>query len=137
MEKPKLVTIAGANQKPVTNEIKATPETKLKSPVAAKPANQGLTQREAVYNEVMRLVREEKITVADKQSVKPLLNETHIKKICTALVAGFQSKKIVLKDTESNKMKLADTKAIELYCLGLLNNWLRRDKRLNGVGILK
>ena len=143
MEKPKLVSVAGANTKPAPIENKVTAEVKSNAPVPAQtPSNknqglQGLTQREAVYNEVMRLIREEKITVSDKQPVKAFLNETHIKKICTALVSGFQTKKIVLKDTESNKKKLADAKAIELYCLGLLNNWLRRDKRLNGVGVAK
>lgn len=99
-----------------------------------KSASQEMPQREAVYIEVMRLIREEKISVGEKQPVKPLLNETHIKKICVALVGGFQAKKIALKDTESNRQKLADAKVMELYCLGLLNNWLRRDKRLNGVG---
>lgn len=118
MEKPKLV---GVNQEAKGQEKPRKQET------------QGLTQREAVYIEVMRVIREEKIAVADKQPVKPLLNDTHIKKICTALVAGFQAKKIVLKETEANKKKLADAKVMELYCVGLLNNWLRRDPRLNGT----
>lgn len=128
-QKPKLVPGGVSSETPVMEKIKTTPEKKNES--------QGLTQREAVYIEVMRLVREEKIAVTSKQPVKPLLNETHIKKICTALVSGFQNKKITLKDNESNKKKLIDSKAMELYCIGLLNNWLRRDKRLNGIGIEK
>lgn len=140
-QKPKLVPGGVQNETPVMDKIKATLEKKPEAPaqVAAekKQESQGLTQREAVYIEVMRLVREEKIVVADKQPIKPLLNETHIKKICVALIAGFQAKKIALKDTESNNKKLSDAKAMELYCLGLLNNWLRRDQRLNGVGIQK
>lgn len=140
-QKPKLVDVK-KSETPVADAIKAQLEKKpsvetKEQTLPAKQESQGLTQREAVYIEVMRLVREEKIVVVDRQSVKPLLNETHIKKICTALVTGFQSKKIALKDTESNKRKVTDTKAMELYCLGLLNNWLRRDKRLNGVGIQK
>ncbi len=140
-QKPKLVPGGAQSETPVTDKIKATSDKKSEAAPQAvsekKQESQGMTQREAVYVEVMRLVREEKIAVSDKQPVKPLLNETHTKKICVALVAGFQAKKIALKDTESNKNKLADAKAMELYCLGLLNNWLRRDKRLNGVGIEK
>lgn len=140
-QKPKLVPGGAQSETPVMDKIKATlekkPEATAQVAAEKKQESQGLTQREAVFIEVMRVVREEKIAVTDKQPVKPLLNETHIKKICVALVAGFQAKKIVLKDTESNKKKLADAKAMELYSLGLLNNWLRRDKRLNGVGIQK
>lgn len=140
-QKPKLVAGGAQSETSVTDKIKATldkkPEAVAQATSVKKQESQGVTQREAVYIEVMRLVRDEKIVVSDKQPVKPLLNETHIKKICAALVSGFQGKKIALKDTESNKKKLTDAKAMELYCLGLLNNWLRRDKRLNGVGIEK
>lgn len=140
-EKPKLVPGGSQSETPVMDKIKATlvKKSEASAQIAAekKQDSQGLTQREAVYIEVMRVIQGEKITVAEKQAVKPLLNETHIKKICVALVAGFQAKKIALKDTESNKKKLSDAKAMELYCLGLLNNWLRRDQRLNGVGIQK
>ncbi len=140
-QKPKLVD-AKKSETPVTDAIKAQLEKKPSVEakdlaLPTKQETQGLTQREAVYIEVMRVVREEKIVVGEKQAIKPLLNETHIKKICTALVAGFQAKKIALKDTDSNRQKLADVKSMELYCLGLLNNWLRRDKRLNGVGETK
>lgn len=123
-QKPKLVGGSGAQETAKQVEAKTSTPAQPQLP----------TQREAVYNEVMRVVREEKISVVSGQPVKPSLNETHIKKVCAALVAGFKAKKIALKETESNKKKLSDDKAMELYCLGLLNNWLRRDKRLNGVG---
>ncbi len=136
-QKPKLVPGGAQSETPVTDKIKATlekkPEAAMSTADEKKKESQGLTQREAVYNEVMRVIREEKIVVAEKQPVKPLLNETHVKKICGALAAGFQSKKIALKDTEANKQKLTDAKLMELYCLGLVNNWLRRDERLNGT----
>lgn len=139
MDKQKAKLVPGGAQSDSTMADKSQAMLEKKPEVTAekKQELQGLTQREAVYVEVMRVVREEKIAVADKQPVKPLLNETHIKKICVALVTGFQAKKIALKDTESNKKKLSDAKAMELYSLGLLNNWLRRDNRLNGVGIQK
>ncbi len=137
-QKPKLVD-SKKTDTPVMDQIKATLEKKpsqgdLATPRAdSKPSGDVLTQREAVYVEVMRVVREEKIAVGEGQAVKPLLSEPQIKKICSALVVGFQAKKIALKDTPSNKQKLADPKLMDLYCLGLLNNWLRRDKRLNGT----
>ena len=123
-QKPKLVGSIAAQE--TAKQVEA------KTSTLAQP--QLSTQREAVYNELMRKIREEKISVASNQLVKPFLNESHVKKICAALVSGFKAKKIALKETESNKKKLSDDKAMELYCLGLLNNWLRRDKRLNGVG---
>lgn len=134
MEKQKPKLVQGSVQENKTADAKPA---QASPAAAAKKEAQGMTQREAVYVEVMRSVREDKIVVAEKQAIKPLLNEAHFKRICAALVAGFQAKKIALKDTESNKQKLADVKALELYCLGLLNNWLRRDNRLNGVGIEK
>lgn len=140
-QKPKLVDVK-KNEATAAGESKLQSENKLatgakEATTAAKPDSQILTQREAVYIEVMRVAREEKIAFTEKQALKPLLNEAQIKKICVALVAGFQAKKISLKDTESNRQKLADAKVMELYCLGLLNNWLQRDKRLNGVGTEK
>lgn len=133
MEKPKLVGGAQENKAVTEGKKIDAPKVEAKAPAkTTKPEVQGITQREAVFTEVMRVIREEKITFNEKQPVKLLLNETHIKKICVALVGGFQAKKIALKDTEANKQKLGDAKLMELYCLGLLNNWLRRDKRLNG-----
>ena len=135
MEKPKLVQGVAQENKINTN-AKKVEASKVETKVPAKSSkseSQGITQREAVFVEVMRAIREEKIIFTDGQAVKPLLNETHIKRICAALVASFQSKKIALKETEANKQKLTDSKLMGLYCLGLLNNWLRRDARLNGT----
>lgn len=125
MEKPKLIQGGAQQQDQSKNETK-----KPTAPVTT--AVQFLTQREAVFLEIMQIIKDEKITVAANQAVKPLLNETHLKKICTNLEKGFQNKKIALKDTASNKKKLEDPKLMEVYCLGLINNWLRRDARLSG-----
>jgi CMP-N-acetylneuraminic acid synthetase len=135
MEKPKLVQ-GVAQENKINTDAKKVEASKVETKVitkSPKAESQGMTQREAVFVEVMRTIRDEKIVFTDGQSVKPLLNETQIKRICAALVASFQSKKVILKDTESNNQKLKDSKLMELYCLGLLNNWLRRDARLNGT----
>lgn len=114
-------------QKPIVQVPKPTTEVK-------KSDSQLLTQREAVFQEVMKVLKQEKITLASKQAAKTVLKETHIKSVVAALSVGFKSKAIALKDTESNKKKISDAKALEAYVIGLLNNWLRRDDRLNGNG---
>jgi hypothetical protein len=48
------------------------------------------------------------------------------------LAEGFKAGRIELKDTESNRAKLADDAKLNAYCSGLQSNWLRKDKRLNG-----
>lgn len=48
------------------------------------------------------------------------------------LVEGFKSGTVALKDTPSNREKLADDSKLRSYCSGLQSNWLRKDKRLNG-----
>lgn len=48
------------------------------------------------------------------------------------LVEGFKAGKIALKDTPSNREKLADDAKLRSYCSGLQSNWLRKDERLNG-----
>lgn len=134
MDKPKLVQ--------GTQDNKGKVETK-KSDVAkvnvsgislkeAVPANQ-ISQREAVFLEVMKVVRDEKIVIGESQSFKSLITENQFKKIYSALMEGFRTSKIALKATDGNKQKLADNKRLEIYVIGLVNNWMRRDKRLNGT----
>lgn len=125
MEKPKLVQGGVKQQDQSKNETN-------KSTAPASTAVKFITQREAVFLEVMQIIKDEKITIPANQPVKPLLTEAHLKKICANLAKGFQIKKIALKETDSNMKKLNDPKKMEVYCLGLVNNWLRRDVRLSG-----
>lgn len=97
----------------------------------------GPTQREAVYEEIMRVMQDNQIPYDPTQPVKPLLNEEMTKTICSELVSRFLSGAITLKPTESNQKKLSDVKLMELYVVGLVNNWLKRDRRLNGKGEAK
>lgn len=95
-------------------------------------ADNQLTQREGVYQEVMRVVRECSINYDPAQPIKPVLSEDALKSVYAGLANRFVSGEIPLKATESNQKKLADPKLLETYIIGLVNNWLRRDKRLNG-----
>ena len=139
MEKPKLIQSNIQEVKSTADHEKnAFLKVDTKSlPKQIKTHQTALTQKEAVYLDVMRIVREEKIVIQDKQTLKSILSDSQVKKICDSLVIGFQQKKITLKETEGNKKKLADSKLLSIYCLGLLNNWLRRDKRLNGTLAIK
>ena len=114
-------------QKPPVLPVKPAQEAK-------KPESTVLTQREAVFQEVSKILKQEKIVLQPKQPVKAVLKENHIKVIIAAIAAGFKSGAIDLKNTDSNKKKLADAKQMESYVIGLINNWLRRDNRLNGAG---
>lgn len=90
------------------------------------------TQREAVYGEVMRVLKEDKVTFDGTSSVKPHLTEERLKRIYEGLAQGFRAKKIALKDTPSNQKKIAESNLLQAYIVGLVNNWLRRDSRLSG-----
>jgi hypothetical protein len=92
----------------------------------------GLSQREGVFQEVTRVLQEESIPHDPDVPVKPLLNEGAFKKIYSALIAGFQERRIYMKETENNRKKLEEPKLLEVYVVGLVNNWLKRDNRLNG-----
>jgi len=92
-----------------------------------------ITQREAVYLEIVKILKQEKISVGPRQQVQTLLNEKHIQAMSKNICAGFKSGSIALKETDANKKKLSDPKLLEKYVAGLINNWLRRDERLNGT----
>lgn len=99
---------------------------------AAKPESNLMSQREAVYQEVARVLKEEKVSFDGSSSVKQHLNEARLKKVYEGLAQGFRSKKIALKDNEANQKKLAEPALLQTYIIGLVNNWVRRDPRLNG-----
>lgn len=134
MDKPKLVQGTQDNKGKIDAKKSEGAKVAVSSikPQDAVPANQ-ISQREAVFLEVMKVVREEKIIVGESQSFKPLLTENQFKKIYSGLMEGFRASKIALKATDGNKQKLADNKRLEIYVIGLVNNWMRRDKRLNGT----
>ena len=111
-------------------EVSEAVEVKKSKP---KPERSNLTQREGVYLEIVRVLREDKVNI-DGTSVKTHMTEERLKRVYDGLVAGFQTKKITLKDTESNRKKLAEVALLKTYCIGLCNNWIRRDPRLNGKG---
>ena len=91
-----------------------------------------LSQREAVFRAICGVMKSKNITVKSKQPVKEVLTSEHLQSVYTPLMGEFRAKKIALKDNENNREKLGDDKLLKVYVIGLVGNWLRRDKRLNG-----
>lgn len=96
-----------------------------------------LSQKEIVYERVIQVVKENKLTVKSNQPILELLNpdlyNSLIKNVCDDFLTGKAS----LKDTPANKDKISDLNQLKIYVRGLCNNWLRRDPRLNGTEIFK
>lgn len=84
-------------------------------------------QREAVFAAVKAVLGS-----SYKSGVPTSLSDQQRKQVLEQLIKGFQTKKIALKDTAANREKLKSAELMKAYVSGLLNNWLRRDPRLNG-----
>ena len=79
------------------------------------------TQKEAVYNTVKSVCAEHGKNFEDFQ--KHELSKSMKEQCVEILVAGFEAGDIELKSEQEN---------LKSYAGGLLSNWLRKDKRLNG-----
>ena len=79
------------------------------------------SQKEAVYSTVKSVLAENGIEHEDFTKVEV---PKEMKAQCIAiLVTGFENNEIELKSQQEN---------LKSYVNGLLNNWLRKDKRFNG-----
>lgn len=84
-----------------------------------------MNQKETVYGMVMAFVKSKEIQPTQ-------LTREMKQQITLGLMVGFETKAIEFINSESNAAKLADKNKLRDYCSGLLNNWLRKDARLNG-----
>ena len=92
-----------------------------------------LSQVNAVYQAVTNVLKENEIEFRDGEvNVGSILSKDMKTAVIGMLMNGFREGLIELKDTESNKAKLADEGELRVYVRGLVDNWLRKDKRLNG-----
>lgn len=114
-------------------ESKVSAPNQSEKAVATKPAGgEQLTQREGVFIAVTRTLKSKNIEMKKGVAAQSLLTPELREAIYKLLAQGFVEKRIALKPTESNQKKVSDPKALQLYIIGLVNNWLRRDERLNG-----
>lgn len=84
------------------------------------------SQKEAVYTTVKSVLAEHGVNHEDGERLelsKPLKDQ-----VISILVTGFNNGEIELKSKQDN---------IKSYVNGLLNNWLRKDKRFNGGVVYK
>lgn len=96
-----------------------------------------LSQRDATCSIIVSVLKEKGIEFDNKQPIKVFLNSLTRKQVYESIEAGLKDGSIFLKPTESNFQKLNDVRAMRIYVIGLINNWIRKDNRLNGSGINK
>jgi hypothetical protein len=82
-------------------------------------------QKEAVFSAVTSVLNESGISF-EGQNVSLLLSRELRSQVTSILVEGFKNNSISLSKTFS------DDNGLRTYCSGLLSNWLKKDKRLNG-----
>ena len=91
-----------------------------------------VTQRQAVYSAVISVFNEHGMEFFDGIDAKAKMSKEHRAQVNSILCVGFIAGQIELKDTESNRAKLADQSLLKEYVSGLQSNWLAKDERLNG-----
>jgi hypothetical protein len=79
----------------------------------------GMNQKEAVYSAITGM-----FDVSGDGAVELTREQKH--EVIAVLMTGFEAGKI------SYAGEVPTGKALRNYCSGLLNNWLRKDTRLNG-----
>jgi hypothetical protein len=83
-------------------------------------------QKEAVFAAVCAVFETESFDGAVK------LEGEDRKSVIAIVSAGLMDGSVEMKDTEANRAKKTDEKEMTKYTNGLVSNWLRKDKRLNG-----
>ena len=80
-----------------------------------------MNQREATFNAISKVT-----TIVNPMT----LSDVHRKEVLTHLVAAFMSGQVDLNSGKEEKM--SNPNKMKSYCIGLLNDFLRKDKRVNG-----
>lgn len=84
------------------------------------------TQKDAVYSAVTSVLNENGVQVDSDVNVSSVLTRELRAQVTSILVEGFLNNRISLdKQFDSNA-------SLRAYCSGLMSNWLKKDKRLNG-----
>lgn len=91
-----------------------------------------MNQREAVYKATMSVISEAGIKFEKGTNVASIMTQDLRKRICAIVTSGFKSGVVELKDSPANQDKRSDDSKLSAYVIGLVNNWHRKDKELNG-----
>jgi hypothetical protein len=100
----------------------------------AEPITKGvyMNQREAVFQATIKVLEEQGVQFEKGMDVSEHMSKSARASICAIITEGFKSGTVEFKDTPSNQAKLADESELKKYVSGLVNNWHRKDTRLNG-----
>lgn len=91
-----------------------------------------MTQRAAVYAAILSVFRANSIEFADGMDVSTSLTKEMRADVHKEVVTGFRNGTVEFEDTPANAEKLASDSKLNSYVSGLISNWIRKDKRLNG-----
>ena len=90
-----------------------------------------LNQKEAVYSSIVNILRDNGVEFENGMNVKPILSKEMKSSVVDVIVNGFIEGGIAMAD-ESKTKYVADHKELRNYTIGLVNNWVAKDVRLNG-----
>jgi hypothetical protein len=85
-----------------------------------------MKQSQATYNAIVSVLGSR--FTGDGMSVKEVLTSEDRKAIVALLVDGIRSGAVDAREGLRNR----DDQSLRNYCTGLVSNWVRKDKRLNG-----
>jgi hypothetical protein len=91
-----------------------------------------LNQKEAVFQAAMSVLKDSNLELEPGHSITEIVTKDMRSSICEIVSEGFRTGSIEFRDTSSNQTKLQDRAQLSSYVSGLVNNWFRKDKRLNG-----
>ena len=88
-------------------------------------------QRTATYNAIKSVLELYGVSFKDKMDTQEVLTSEMKKEIKTILFEGFRSGSISYKPAFAST-KLNNDSELNKYCGGLVSNWTKKDRRLNG-----
>jgi len=91
-----------------------------------------MKQREAVYSATINALQESGIKFEKGMDVNKVMTKDIRTKIISIVEAGFKAGTVTFKDNVGNNEKMSDPSKLHAYVIGLVNNWHRKDKELNG-----
>lgn len=86
-----------------------------------------LNQKAAVYQAIMNCLADNNISFDDGQDVKPHMTKELRAEVAQVLLAGFKAGTI-----EFEREPYETEGEMKAYVSGLISNWIKKDKRLNG-----
>lgn len=91
-----------------------------------------MNQRQGVYLATVNTLADAGVNFDDGQAggVKPLVTDEALKTIIGLVATGILAGEIEM--SAEGRAKYTEEKTMKVYANGLVNNWFRKDKRLNG-----